>query len=122
MPPLAKPAPTPTMFCSAIPTFTKRSGNLAPKFVSMVEETESFTTTHMRESCSAIASSDWEYASRQSNSFAGAVPGAVDWSGAVALIDSHLLPVPQLLQQAAPASAHHDAMRACSRQKRLPCP
>jgi hypothetical protein len=54
------------MFCSAMPTFTKRPAKRVLKFFSLVEETESFTTAHTRGSASANASSVCEYASRQS--------------------------------------------------------
>ncbi len=60
MPPLASPAPTPTRFCSAMPTFTKRSGNFWLKDLSFVEETESLTTAQTRSSAAAIASSACE--------------------------------------------------------------
>jgi len=56
MPPLANPAPTPTMFCSAIPTFTKRSGNFSLKFLSFADDSESLATAHTRSSAAAISS------------------------------------------------------------------
>ena len=66
MPPLASPALAPTMFCSAMPTLTKRSGNRSRNPFSLVEPTESFTTAHTRSSPSAISSSVEANATRQS--------------------------------------------------------
>ena len=54
--PFARPAPTPTMFCSAMPTLTKRSGNFDLKFFSFVDDMESFTTAQMSGSSAAMAS------------------------------------------------------------------
>ena len=49
-PPLASPAPTPTMFCSAIPTLISRSGNAFWKAPSLLEPTLSLTTATIRSS------------------------------------------------------------------------
>ena len=44
-PAFAKPAATPTMFCSAMPTSIKRSGNRSRNSVKLLEPTESLQTT-----------------------------------------------------------------------------
>ena len=53
LPPLARPAPTATMVCSAMPTLTSRSGQRLRKFTSLDEPTLSLTTVTMRGSASA---------------------------------------------------------------------
>src|ERR1039458_4387294 len=67
IPPFASPALAPTIFCSAIPTFTNRLGNLPLNAFSFVEPTESFTTAQTRSSTAAISASVDTNASRQSN-------------------------------------------------------
>src|SRR4051794_19438772 len=70
IPPFASPLPTPTMFCSAIPTLTKRVGYFVLKSLNLAEESESLITAHTRRSFSAISSKALAYASRQSNNCA----------------------------------------------------
>ncbi len=65
-PPLARPALTPTMFCSAIPTFTRRSGKRFWNSFRLEEPTESFTTATILGSLSASPISALENAWRQS--------------------------------------------------------
>jgi hypothetical protein len=48
LPPLANPAATPTMSCSAMPTLISRSGKALLNASSLLEPTESFTTPTMR--------------------------------------------------------------------------
>ncbi len=47
-PPLARPAATPTMSCSAIPTLINRSGNAFLNASSLLDPTESLTTPTIR--------------------------------------------------------------------------
>src|SRR5215472_12521511 len=77
MPPFASPFPTPTMFCSAMPTLTNREGYFDLKSFILAEESESLITTHTRESCSAISSRAFAYASRQSNSCGDCLVSAI---------------------------------------------
>lgn len=65
-PPLASPAATPTMSCSAIPTFTVRAGNSFWNAPSLEEPTESFTTATMRSSARARSARVAAQVSRQS--------------------------------------------------------
>src|SRR3954447_18196488 len=65
-PPFARPAATPTMSCSAIPTLISRSGNAFLNASSLLEPTESLTTPTMRWSASASSERVLTYASRQS--------------------------------------------------------
>lgn len=53
----ARPAPTPTMFCSAIPTLMSRSGNSSRNAVRLLDPTESLQTATMRESSRASCTS-----------------------------------------------------------------
>ena len=65
-PPLARPAATPTMSCSAMPTLISRSGKAFLNASSLLEPIESLTTPTMRWSSWASAESVATYASRQS--------------------------------------------------------
>src|SRR6476620_2510564 len=65
-PAFASPAPTPTRFCSAMPTFTSRCGNRLRNAPVLLEPTESLLTTTMRSSSSPSSSSMSENAWRQS--------------------------------------------------------
>ena len=56
-PPLARPAATPTMSCSAMPTLISRSGKAFLNASSLLEPTESLTTPTMRWSASARSAS-----------------------------------------------------------------
>ena len=53
LPPLARPEPTPTMFCSAMPTLIVRSGHRLRKPPSLDEPMLSLTTMTIRSSRSA---------------------------------------------------------------------
>src|ERR1700749_581380 len=118
MPPFARPLPTPIMFCSAIPTFTKRSGKRDRKFFSLVDETESLTTAQILGLAAARSSSVFENASRQSNRSGLERPSMVD-TGDASTVFSELAmapprPTQQRLPRAVPALARHDARQVCS--------
>ena len=65
-PPLARPAPTPTRSCSAMPTLISRSGNSSRNSTRLLEPTESLQTATMRSSSRASAISSSAKALRQS--------------------------------------------------------
>ena len=57
LPPLARPAATPTMSCSAIPTLISRSGKRSWNVPSLLDPTESLTTATTRGSAAASSTS-----------------------------------------------------------------
>lgn len=65
-PAFASPAPTPTRFCSAMPTLISRSGKRSRNTPVLLDPTESLFTTTMRVSASPSATRVSEKASRQS--------------------------------------------------------
>src|SRR5215472_3512799 len=77
-PPFASPALMPTMFCSAIPTLTRRSGKRLRNAFRLEDPIESFATATIRESFSARAQRASEKAARQSNLLL--IQGPVDFS------------------------------------------
>src|SRR5258707_14559515 len=74
---LERPAASPTMVCSAIPTLISRSGNRLPTLLILLEPTESLTTAQIRDSCTAMSSNAAAKASRQSYSWLMAVSSFV---------------------------------------------
>src|SRR6476659_6287128 len=72
-PAFASPAPTPTRFCSAMPTLTRRFGKRLRNGPVLLDPTESLLTTTIRSSSSPSSSSMSEKACLQSWSF-GSIP------------------------------------------------
>src|SRR5690349_8956878 len=89
-PPLARPAETPTMFCSAMPTLIRRLGNSALKAPRLLEPTLSLHTATMRRSARASSISVSAKAWRQSKVGAAVLSGA-PMSGELLQRERHLL-------------------------------